>query len=273
MELTTPALRFDGVTVRYTGAPAPAVDGVSFSVAAGEGVALVGPNGAGKTTVLRAAMALLHPVAGVVEVAGRATAGRHPEDLADVAGYAFQHPEAQLFERTVRAEIAFGPRQLDWAAERIAEVTDELLVALELTRWADVHPYDLPVPRRRIVALAAALAARPRLLLLDEPTAGLDAAGARIVERAVRGARAAGAAVVAVTHDADLAIESLERAILLEQGRVARDGRVADVLGTTADVPGMPPAAELAMRLGLRPAGSGRDAVAAALAAHCRSTR
>jgi len=272
VELTAAALRFDGVTVRYAGAGGPAVDNVSFSVAAGEGVALVGPNGAGKTTVLRAAMALLHPVAGVVEVAGRATAGRHPEDLADVAGYAFQHPEAQLFERSVRAEIAFGPRQLGWAPERVSEVIEELLVALELTRWADVHPYDLPVPRRRIVALAAALAARPRLLLLDEPTAGLDAAGTRIVERAVRAARAAGAAVVAVTHDANLAVESLDRAILLERGRVTIDAPVLGVLGTTADVPPIPPPAELAMRLGFSTAGPTRDAVTAALAAHCRSS-
>ena len=267
----TPVLRFAGAAVRYPAAPAPAIEDISLSVAAGDGVALVGPNGAGKTTLLRAAMALIHPVAGVVEVAGRATAGRHPEDFADVAGYAFQHPEAQLFERTVRAEIAFGPRQLGWPPERIAEVTGELLAALDLARWADAHPYDLPAPRRRIVALAAALAARPRLLLLDEPTAGLDSAGKRIVERAVRAARTAGAAVVAVTHDAELALESLDRAILLERGRVALDAPVARVLGTTADVPELPPSADLAVRLGLRAAGSGREAVAAALATHCRS--
>ena len=257
--------------MRYPASAARAVDGISLSVAAGEGVALVGPNGAGKTTLLRAGMALVHPVAGVVEVAGRATAGRHPEDLADVVGFAFQHPEAQLFERTVRAEIAFGPRQLGWASGRIAEVTGELLAALDLGRWADAHPYDLPAPRRRIVALAAALAARPRLLLLDEPTAGLDSAGKRIVERAVRAARAAGAAVVAVTHDAELALESLDRAILLERGRVSLDAPVIRVLGTTADVPALPPPADLAGRLGLRASGSGREAVAAALAAHCRS--
>jgi energy-coupling factor transport system ATP-binding protein len=267
----TPMLRLDNATVRYPGAAAPAIDGISLSIAAGEGVALVGPNGAGKTTLLRAAMALIHPVSGTVEVAGRATAGRHPEDLADVAGYAFQHPEAQLFERTVRAEIAFGPRQLGWDAGRIAETADALLVELDLARWAETHPYDLPVPRRRIVALAAALAARPGLLLLDEPTAGLDAAGKRIVERAVRTAREAGAAVVAVTHDADLAIESLDRAILLEHGRIALDAPVVRVLGATADVPALPPPAELASRLGLRPSGPGRDAVVAALAAHCRS--
>ena len=269
MELT--ALRLDCATMRYPGGPAPAIDGVSLVITAGEGVALVGPNGAGKTTLLRAAMALIHPVSGTVEVAGRVTAGRHPEDLAEVAGYAFQHPEAQLFERTVRAEIAFGPRQLGWTAERIAEATDALLVELELAPWAETHPYDLPVPRRRIVALAAALAARPGLLLLDEPTAGLDAAGRRIVERAVRAARAGGAAVVVVTHDADLAIESLDRAILLERGRVTLDAPVVRVLGATADVPGLPPPVEIATRLGLRPTGPGRDAVAAALAMHCRS--
>ena len=267
----TPVLLLRDVTVRYAGAEAPAVSDVSLSVAPGEGLALLGANGAGKTTLLRTAMALIQPSGGTVEVAGRDTRGRHPEDLADVAGYAFQNPEAQLFERSVRAEIAFGPKQLGWSESAIGEVTAELLDRLELCSWADTHPYDLPAPRRRIVALAATLAARPRLLLLDEPTAGLDRAGRLIVERAVMAARSAGTAVVAVTHDGDLTIESFDRAVLLEHGRVTRAGRVVDLLGSTADVPALPAPAELDRRLGLQAGSLGRAAVARALAAHCRS--
>jgi energy-coupling factor transporter ATP-binding protein EcfA2 len=266
-----PVLLMRDVTVRYAGADAPAIHDISLSVESGAGVALLGANGAGKTTLLRSAMALIHPASGTVQVLGRDTRGRHPEDLADVAGYAFQNPESQLFERSVRAEIAFGPRQLGWNETRIAEVTAELLEELELVPWADTHPYDLPVPRRRIVALAATLATRPRLLLLDEPTAGLDATGRLIVERAVRTARAAGAAVVAVTHDGDLTMESFDQALLLDRGRIALSGSVVELLGSTDDAPALPAPAELARRLGLQAVSPGREAVAAALAAHCRS--
>jgi energy-coupling factor transporter ATP-binding protein EcfA2 len=267
----TPALLIRNVSVRYAGGDAAALDEVSLAVEPGEGVALLGANGAGKTTLLRTAMALIHPATGTVEVAGRDTRGRHPEDLADVAGYAFQNPEAQLFERTVRAEIGFGPRQLGWSEERITDVTAELLEQLELVPWADTHPYDLPAPRRRIVALAATLATRPQLLLLDEPTAGLDGAGRLLIERAVRSARAAGAGVMAVTHDGDLAIESFDRALLLERGRIARSGSVADLLGSTDDAPALPAPAQLDRRLGLGSASLGRAGVAEALAARCRA--
>ena len=267
----TPVLLMREVTVRYAGAEAAAISDVSLSVEPGDGVALLGANGAGKTTLLRTAMALIQPSGGTVEVAGRDTRGRHPEDLADVAGYAFQNPEAQLFERSVRAEIAFGPRQLGWSEPDIGEVTAELLNALELAPWADTHPYDLPAPRRRIVALAATLATRPRLLLLDEPTAGLDRAGRLIVERAVTAARASGAAVLAVTHDGDMTIESFDRAVLLEHGRVTRTGSVVDLLGSTDSVPALPAPAELDRRLALGAGSLGRAAVAGALAAHCRS--
>lgn len=270
MELT-PLLGLRDVTVRYPGAGAPALAQASLEVAAGEGVALLGANGAGKTTLLRSAMALVHPASGTVEVCGRPTAALQPEDLADVAGYAFQNPEDQLFERTVRAELAFGPRQLGRSSERIAAVTAELLDALGLAEYAETHPYDLPAPRRRLVALAATMASEPRLLLLDEPTAGLDQAGRRLVEAAVRRARERGAAVVAVTHDADLALECLDRAVVLAAGRIAREGPARDVLGSAAAVPALPPTAELATRLGLGGAGMTRGAVAAALAARCRN--
>jgi energy-coupling factor transport system ATP-binding protein len=266
-----PVLRMENVTVRYPGAPAAAISEISLTVEAGDGVALLGANGAGKTTLLRTAMALIRPASGRVEVAGRDTARLHPEDLADVAGYAFQNPEAQLFERTVRAEIAFGPRQLGWAAGDIAQVTSEMLEQFELTPSADAHPYDLPAPRRRIVALAATLASRPRLLLLDEPTAGLDRAGRLLVERAVSAARATGVAVMAVTHDGDLTVESLDRAVLLENGRITRIADALEVLGSTDDVPRLPAPAQLDRALGLGAASARRDAVAVALAARCRS--
>jgi energy-coupling factor transporter ATP-binding protein EcfA2 len=266
-----PLLAFDSVRFSYPGAFGPALDGVTLAINAGEGVALLGHNGAGKTTLMRLAMAFIHPSSGNVAVSGTSTMGCGPEDIAPVAGYLFQQPESQLFERTVRAELAFGPRQLGWEPGRIADRVELLLELLELSGAADEHPYDLPLPRRRLVALGTALAAQPRLLLLDEPTAGLDRAARDLVARVVRGHVATGGAAVAVCHDARFALEALGRSVVLQSGGVAADGSTAAVLAEAEGSPPVPAHAELAMRLGLQPATLRLQDVASALAVHCSS--
>ena len=154
MDAVTP-LRMDAVSFGY--GPETVLERVSLEVRSGESVALLGANGAGKTTLTRLAMALRHPGSGRVVTAGRDTAHRSPEDLAEVAGYLFQHPEAQLFARTVRAEVAFGPERLGWTTERTRAAVEGVLAELGLSALAGSHPYDLPQPTRRLVALAAAL--------------------------------------------------------------------------------------------------------------------
>ena len=134
MGVSEPVLRLDRVTYRYPGAVGAALDAVSLDVAAGEAVGLLGPNGAGKTTLTRLAMALLHPDDGVVISAGRDTARLAPEQLAGTVGYLFQQPESQLFERTVAAELRFGPAQLGWASERIDGALSGVLGATRADR-------------------------------------------------------------------------------------------------------------------------------------------
>jgi energy-coupling factor transporter ATP-binding protein EcfA2 len=252
-------LELDGVRFGY--GAGPVLDGVSLRLEAGEGVALLGANGAGKTTLTRLAMALRHPQQGRVTTCGRDTARRKPEDLADVAGYLFQHPEAQLFAQTVRGEVAFGPQRLGWGADRTATATASVLEELGLARHAEQHPYDLPAPTRRLVALAAALVAAPALLILDEPTAGLDRASRVRVAAAVMARRRAGAAVLAVTHDFGFATEVLDRGIVLAGGRVSHDTGLTDLLGRHPEFPA-PPLLELARRLGITGARASIDALA-----------
>jgi energy-coupling factor transporter ATP-binding protein EcfA2 len=243
--------------------------GVSFDVAPGESVALLGANGAGKTTLLRSLMAFQRPWSGRVTVAGRDTTGLHPEDLAGRVSYLFQRAEDQLFRRTVRSDVAFGPARLGWAPDRTNRAVDEVLAELGLAPHADVHPYDLPVPWRRLVALAACLVTGPEILLLDEPTALLDRSARAIVERVVRRRLADGVAVIAVTHDLGFATEVLDRALVVEEGRIAADAPLADLLGA----PGVPVPEPIAVVRGaaLTPASLRRDDLARVVAARCRS--
>ncbi|MGE5927808.1 MAG: energy-coupling factor ABC transporter ATP-binding protein, partial [Gemmatimonadota bacterium] len=227
------------------------------------GVALFGANGAGKTTLLRLAMGLARGGEGQGHLAGLPD-DAPPEDRARVAGYLFQQPESQLFERTVEREVAYGPRRLGWEEPAVADAVRQSLAEVGLSQAAEEHPYNLSAPHRRLVALAAVLAGAPSLLLLDEPTAGLDRHSRSVVRDVVLRRRASGTAVLAVTHDGELALEALDEAVILDGGTVVRSGTVADLLGAPG-APALPPTVLLARRLGLGLAVPRFDSVADAL--------
>ena len=258
-----PVLRFVDARFKYPGADRPALDGVTLDVIAGNGVALFGANGAGKTTLLRLAMGLARGGQCRVHLAGLPE-DAPPEDRARVAGYLFQQPESQLFERTVEREVAYGPRSLGWEEPAIADAVRESLAEVGLSEAAEEHPYNLSAPHRRLVALAAVLAGAPSLLLLDEPTAGLDRRSRTVVRDAVLRRRARGTAVLAVTHDGEFALEALDEAIILDAGTIRMSGTVTELLGAPG-APAPPATALLARRLGLGLAVPRLDSVADAL--------
>lgn len=242
-------ISFDQVRFGYAGRPV--LRGVSFEARAGEGVGLFGANGAGKTTLLRLAMALLHPDAGVITVAGKKTVGLGPEDLAGKIGFLFQRPEDQLIRTTVREELAYCAERLGWEQARIASAVDGALEECQLVGVAALHPYDLPLPKRRLVALASLLVTDPEVLLLDEPTALLDRAGRALVAEVVRTRVAEGHSVIAVTHDPAFAIEALDRGLALAEGQVADDAPVERLLRSGVSGLELPPSARAAERAGV----------------------
>jgi energy-coupling factor transport system ATP-binding protein len=164
----------------------------TLSVARGEIVALRGANGSGKSTLARCLLGLLPTPVDTVAVDG-------------TAAMVLQDPDAQLFHETVRAEVGFAPRCQGLAADVVAERVDRALAAVGMADEADTHPLRLPRSRRQLVAVAGALAAEPDLLVLDEPTGGLDRDAFERVARAVVDAAARGAGVLLITHDDDLA--------------------------------------------------------------------
>ncbi len=216
---TSPVFELRDIAFGYAGQGA-VLHEANMVVHRGEACGLFGINGAGKSTLLRLAMALEHPQHGAVIVLDQPTKGRHPEDLAPRVAMLTQQPERQLFATTVKQECRFTAEQARWDSRRIDTRVAETLHQLGLTSVADSHPGDLPLPVRRLVALAAVLVAEPDLLLLDEPTAGLDHASRLRVIDAVRDRSVRGVSTLAVTHDPVFAHEALDRAFRLEAGAV-----------------------------------------------------
>ncbi len=261
---TPMVLHVRGVSFRYSGGSEVLSD-ANLVVRAGDALGIFGANGAGKSTLLRLAMALEHPAEGDISVLGRTTKGRHPEDLAPDVGYLPQHPERQLFATSVRTECRFSARLAGWDNERIDAAVREVVDTLGLSDVIDEHPGDLPLPRRRLVALAAVLVTDPGLLLLDEPTAGLDPASRRRTVAMVHERSARGRTTIAVTHDHVFAHEALGRAVSVEEAGIHEMASVRGALdGSRLPVPA---ALMLARSLGLRPGHDRARNVASAIAA------
>ena len=217
----SPALRADHVSFAYGATPALA--DVSFTLAPGERVALLGRNGAGKSTLVKLVTGLLRPRAGSVWVGDWDTRDRAPEALARRVGSVFQHADQQLFARTLQDDVSFGPRALGLAPSEVHERVARALAVLGLEGLAREHPYDLPPAFRKLAALAGALALEPALLVLDEPTAGLDRALRARVAHALGERSTGGVALLVITHDLTFAAETLERGLVLDRGRLACD--------------------------------------------------
>ncbi|MFD9906924.1 ABC transporter ATP-binding protein [Streptomyces sp. NPDC059063] len=199
---------------------------VDLTVSPGETIALMGRNGAGKSTLLSALVGLLPPTAGTVRVGGATPHRTTPRELIRRVGLVPQEPRDLLYADTVAAECAAADRDADAAAGTCAALVADLLPGIA----DDTHPRDLSEGQRLALALAIVLTARPPLLLLDEPTRGLDyAAKARLVT-ILRGLAAEGHAIVLATHDVELAAELAHRVVILAEGEVVADGPTADVV-------------------------------------------
>lgn len=223
---------------RVDGHDEPAVSDISLEVVSGEVLGVVGRTGSGKSTLLDVVAHLVKPSAGHLLLDGRSL-GRDIAArgvLRRELGYVFQQPERQFFEPTVEREVTFSLRSRGAsepeARERAAAALAE--VGLSLDELGARSPFALSGGQQRRVALASVLACRPGLLLLDEPTAGLDPRTRQDVLAAVRGAAKAGAAVMMVSHDADALATVADRVAILVEGRLALEGPVRELLGNAA---------------------------------------
>ena len=207
-----------------------AARGLNIRIRRGEVVGLVGRNGSGKTTLARLALGLLQPDAGRIEVRGRDRRDRPASDVATDIGLVFQNPQDQLFKNSVLNEASFGPR-LRGAGRKAAKRRAEAALGLTgLLERRDANPRDLGWSERRLLSLASMLAAQPPLLILDEPTAGLDPRQRTLVRRIMALWADRGGGVVAITHDLTWAALACDSIIRMDKGQLG----VAEKVGQEA---------------------------------------
>ncbi len=220
------------VGVRYANAPAAAVHDVTLTIEPGELTVLLGPSGCGKSTLLRTINRLVEPTSGTVLIDGGDVLARDPDELRREIGYVIQ--AVGLFPHyTVAQNVAVVPRLLGWDDARIAARVDELLglVSLDPARYRDRWPRELSGGEAQRVGVARALAARPHLLLMDEPFAAVDAiVRASLQDEIARVHRELGTTIVFVTHDVDEALRLADRIVVMSAGRVVQAGAPAAIL-------------------------------------------
>ena len=225
----TAALRLEAVSYRYPDAPAPALRDVDLTVAPGEFVVLAGGSGSGKSTLLRAASGLVPhfhggEFAGRLEVGGLDTRTHEPAAIAAVAGTLFQDPETQIVMGTVRAELAFPLENRGLGAAAVARGVEEAALALGIAHLLDRSTHTLSGGELQRVALGAALAGRPRVALLDEPTSQLDpVAGDELLGVLRRINEEWGTAVVLAEHRLERCLGAADRVVALDRGAVVCD--------------------------------------------------
>jgi energy-coupling factor transport system ATP-binding protein len=220
-----PILEVEGLTVQ-TGKRA-ILENIGFSAGAGECLAVVGANGAGKTTLLRLIMGLERPSAGMIHIHGRNIRGQSAARLAAHVGLAFQNPDNQFFRLTVREEIETGPRVLKrYDREWIRRLIERFQLTADLER----APYRLSGGEKKRVAFASALASRPDILALDEPTAGQDYRFRRALAGLLEEVCGEGLLVILVTHDLAFAEACADRWLLMHAGRILTDGTPREVM-------------------------------------------
>jgi energy-coupling factor transport system ATP-binding protein len=221
-------LCFDKVDFSYGGESV--LRGLSFEMGEGEFAALLGENGAGKSTICRLCNGLLKPSSGTVRVGGRDTREIKTSVLSRSVGFLFQNPDRQLCRNTVREEIVFG---LEYAmpgapASEAQSRCDEMLELFDLE--GSRPPFALSRGERQQVALASVLARRPPLLILDEPTTGLDYRECMNIMDIIVRLHKAGTTILMVSHDMEVVADFAERALVLKGGSLIADGRVRHIM-------------------------------------------
>ena len=221
-------IQFTGVRFSYT-KDREVLRGVDLAVSAGESVAIVGQNGAGKTTLVKMMNGILKPTDGTVRINDMDTRDHSTAVIARNVSYVYQNPDDQIFNNTVRKELSFAARYHGLTEDETQRNVSEAAEICEIGDLLEENPYSIPYSVRKLISIASVLVLNPEYLILDEPTAGQDQWGLKVIENTIRHMVSQGKTVVTITHDMDFAALHFQRVIAMATGKVRFDGRPEDL--------------------------------------------
>jgi len=231
--MSTPLIKVTDARYVYSNGAVLALDGVSLEVPEGQSVGIVGQNGSGKTTLTKLLNGLLKPTSGSIMVDGKDTAKNSVQQMSSTVGYVFQNPNHQLFAPSVTAELAFGPANLKLPPEEITERIAHALEFFDIKQYADMHPYRLSFPLRKLVGIASVFTMGPKVFVLDEPTTGQDHQTTKVINQLIHRLQDRGSTVICVSHDMPLLADVSERMIVMWNAKIIADGGAREVFGNT----------------------------------------
>lgn len=230
-------------------------DDLNLVIEAGERVAIIGQNGAGKTTAVKMMNGLNRPTDGVVLVDGVDTKTQTAATIAHTVGYVFQNPDDQIFNQNVRQEIEYMPRRIKMDEAEMKRRVDKAVELCGLKKYMKKNPYDLPFPIRKFVTIADVLALEPKYVIFDEPTAGQDDYGTKLLEHLLEVLKEEGIGVVTITHDMEFVARNFDRVVVMAHKQILANGTAKEVFSNDEVVADAklkkPQVCELGEQLGL----------------------
>jgi len=221
----TPILEVRDLCHRYPHLESNALDNINLKVYRGERVAVLGANGAGKSTLFKHLNGILRPLSGEVLVKGETITKKNVRMCREAVGIVFQDPDDQVLAPSVEEDIAFGPINMGLSRAEVEMRVKEALEMVGLTGFEERAPHHLSGGQKKLVAIAGILAMRPEVIVLDEPTAGLDPlSSARILELIMKMNQELGITLLLSTHDVDVVPYFAERVFVLHHGKLEADG-------------------------------------------------
>ena len=198
--------------------------GINLDIYQEDILAIIGQNGAGKTTLVKHFNGILAPVKGKVEINGRNTHEIQMEEMATLVGYCYQNPDHQIFNLTVRQELEFGLRNLKVPEDEIQRRVERVLDTVELKGFEEEYPFALGRGQRQKLAVGSLLAMNPSIMIIDEPTTGMDWRGGEAMMELIQDLHQTGQTIVMITHDMRIVTAYATRVVVMAEGEILADG-------------------------------------------------
>jgi len=232
MNMTTeaPIIELKDISYFYASSKTKALDSVSLKIYPGEKIAILGANGAGKSTLFRHLNGILRPSSGQVLINGQEITRKNIKQVRQTVGMVFQNPDDQILAPTVEQDVAFGPMNMGLPEEEVERRVAEALELVHMSGFEERSPHHLSGGQKKLVAIAGILAMRPRVVVLDEPTAGLDPLTASQVINMIEEMNLQlGITVILSTHDVDIVPSFAERVYVIHDGRIGAEGTPEEI--------------------------------------------